>query len=287
MSFRRIMTVIIAIIVPLTISSKAFSFVSQKASSALRGDNFVGDNSSSSNNKSQERKIQEPVKTAAEKEADRKREALTIQRAIVQGANSVENKNCPNAQTLIFDLKGKQIDTINSSNFKYKRERALKELERLGDTSFFQKSNSKKSKGVRENKATASEEKSGTKNSQATASQESQTPAPDYNKHYASKLFSTLSGHITIEQKNIPKRIGITQGSTIQLNLKNDPDTLWFFDLDNKIAKIKSNTTEGDHRVVIIEALEKGNTKMIVDYLSTKTSAYKVISSKRMLIMVD
>ena len=98
------------------------------------------------------------------------------------------------------------------------------------------------------------------------------TPTVDINKHYASKLFSSLSGHITIEQKNIPRKISVTQGSTVQLNLENDPDTLW---------------TSGNVRTVVFETVGRGKTRIIMDYISTKTSAYKVIFTKRMLLMVD
>lgn len=113
------------------------------------------------------------------------------------------------------------------------------------------------------------------------------TPAVDINKHYASKLFSSLSGHITIEQKNIPRKISVTQGSTVQLNLENDPDTLWYFSFDKDVAKIKSDKTSGNVRTVVFETVGRGKTRIIMDYISTKTSAYKVIFTKRMLLMVD
>lgn len=286
MNFRCIMTTFAAIIVSFLICSEAYSFVSQGASNALRGDNFVGDNNSSRNKNQVERKAKDRVKTATEKEAERKADIISTQKAIVNGANSVKNKNCPNAQTIIKDNNGKTLETITSSNYKYKREQAIRKLEQMGDYTYSASKKDEKINKIEDIKKT--DDRALTNGAEASLSPERTTaPAVDYNKHYASKLFSTLSGHITIEQKNIPKRIGITQGSTIQLNLKNDPNTLWFFELDNKVAKIKSDKANGDQRTVIIETVGKGNTKMILDYLSTKTSEYKVILSKRMLIMVD
>lgn len=108
-----------------------------------------------------------------------------------------------------------------------------------------------------------------------------------YMKSYASKLFQTYSGHITIEQKNIPKKIAVTKGSTIQLNLENKPGTIWYIVNDDKIAKIKSNEENGAVRNVILEATGKGSTKLIFDNILTQDNNYKVLTTKRMRLIVD
>lgn len=116
--------------------------------------------------------------------------------------------------------------------------------------------------------------------------EEDNRPLVDINKHYASRLFSTLSGHITIEQNDIPRKIAVTAGSEIQLNLENEADKKWFFNLDDKIAKIKSEKVENGRKIVVIKTIGKGRTRMILDYLSTANANYKLLTSKRMLIMV-
>lgn len=108
-----------------------------------------------------------------------------------------------------------------------------------------------------------------------------------YTKSYASKLFQTYSGHITIEQKNIPTKIAVTKGSTVQFNLENKPGTIWYIVNDDKIAKIKSNTESGTGRKVILEATGKGSTKLIFDNILTQDGNYKVLTTKRMRLIVD
>ena len=108
-----------------------------------------------------------------------------------------------------------------------------------------------------------------------------------YTKKYASKLFKTFSGYITIEQKNIPSRIGVTKGSTLQINLKETPDAIWNVELDEKIGKITSNKVNGNQRILIIQAINSGNTRLFLDNISIKDKKYKVIFSKKMSLLVD
>lgn len=108
-----------------------------------------------------------------------------------------------------------------------------------------------------------------------------------YAKSYASKLFQTYSGHITIEQKNIPSKIAVTKGSTIQFNLENKPGTIWYIVNDDKIAKIKSNTENGAVRKVVVEAVGKGSARLIFDNILTQDGNYKVLTTKRMRLIVD
>lgn len=115
----------------------------------------------------------------------------------------------------------------------------------------------------------------------------SSTKDVSYAKSYASKLFQTYSGHITIEQKNIPTKIAVTKGSTVQFNLENKPGTIWYIVNDDKIAKIKSNTESGTGRKVILEATGKGSTKLIFDNILTQDGNYKVLTTKRMRLIVD
>lgn len=119
-----------------------------------------------------------------------------------------------------------------------------------------------------------------------TAKKTSSSDIP-YTKSYASKLFQTYSGHITIEQKNIPKKIAVTKGSTIQLNLENKPGTIWYIVNDDKVAKVKSNKENGPVRNVVLEAVGKGSTKLIFDNILTENNNYKVLTTKRMRLIVD
>lgn len=110
---------------------------------------------------------------------------------------------------------------------------------------------------------------------------------PDYAKSYASKMFKTLSGYITIEQANLPRRISVTKGSTLQLNLKNEPDTFWNVEVDPKLLKIRTNQAQDGQWVVVIETLANGSSSVIMDYISTQTSNYKVLSTKKFNIWVN
>lgn len=108
-----------------------------------------------------------------------------------------------------------------------------------------------------------------------------------YTKTYAAKLFKTLSGHITIEQKNIPKKIAVTQGSTLQLDLEEKPEAIWYVDIDESIAKISSNTVNGNTRSIVLETIGKGIFRLSLDNISVKNSDYKVLSTKKMRLIVD
>ena len=108
-----------------------------------------------------------------------------------------------------------------------------------------------------------------------------------YTKKYASKLFKSYSGYITIEQKNIPSRIGVTKGSTIQINLQETPDTIWNIELDEKIGKITLNKVNGNQRTLVIQAVNSGSTRLFLDNISIKDNNYRVIFSKKMSLMVD
>ena len=72
-----------------------------------------------------------------------------------------------------------------------------------------------------------------------------------YTKKYASKLFKTYSGYITIEQKNIPNRLSVTQGSTIQINLLEKPDTIWYVELNEDGTALKNPATAKDDKILI------------------------------------
>lgn len=107
-----------------------------------------------------------------------------------------------------------------------------------------------------------------------------------YAKTYASKLFQTYSGHITIEQKNIPNKISVTRGSTIQLNLENRPDSTWYVVTDDKVARINSNATNGNMTKIVLEAVGNGTTKLILDNVLAQDDKYKVLTTKRMRLIV-
>lgn len=107
-----------------------------------------------------------------------------------------------------------------------------------------------------------------------------------YAKKYASKRFKIYSGYITIEQKNIPAKITVAQESTIQINLQENPDSFWIIELNEKVGKIVKNELNGNQRTLIIQAIAKGNTRLILDCLSKKDNKFKVIFSKRMNLSV-
>lgn len=144
------------------------------------------------------------------------------------------------------------------------------------------KSNSDTNRETRE----AEKAKQKTKDSKAAQTTSHSEPASPYTKH-ASKLFQTYSGHITIEQNNIPRRIAISKGSTLQLNLNEQKDTIWNIEMNNKIARIKSDTVNGDKKILILEAINKGKTKLLIDNILTQKNNYKVLVKKRMLLIVD
>ena len=79
----------------------------------------------------------------------------------------------------------------------------------------------------------------------------------------------------------------MTKGSTIQLNLEETPDTIWSIDLDEKIGKITVNRVTGQKRIVIIQAVSSGNTRLFLDNISIKDKKYRVIFSKKMTLLVD
>lgn len=147
-------------------------------------------------------------------------------------------------------------------------------------------------KGTQSNSATARKKretesaKHKTKESDATQTSKNNESVSPYTKH-ASKLFQTYSGHITIEQNNIPRRIAISKGSTLQLNLNEQKDAIWNIETNNKIVRIKSNTVNGDKRILILEAVNKGKTKLLIDNILTQKNNYKVLVKKRMLLIVD
>ena len=108
-----------------------------------------------------------------------------------------------------------------------------------------------------------------------------------YTQKYASKLFQTFSGYITVEQKDIPNRLGVTKGSTIQFNLVETPDAIWAVELDEKIGKILRNSSDGKTRTLVIQAVAAGNTRLFLDNISTKDNDYRIIFSKKMSLLVD
>lgn len=111
--------------------------------------------------------------------------------------------------------------------------------------------------------------------------------ASEYNKKYASRFFKTVSGHITIEQKNIPRKISVSQGSTIELRLKGSEDTFWFLSVNEKVIKVEKNKYENGEVVVILSTIGKGASRIIMDYISKKTSEYKVLGTKKFIVLVD
>ncbi len=108
-----------------------------------------------------------------------------------------------------------------------------------------------------------------------------------YAKKYANKLFKTYSGHITIEQENIPSRLGVTVGSTIQFNLKETPDAIWSVELDEEIGKILLNKAHNNQRTLVIETIAEGNMRIFLDNISIKDSKYRVLFKKKMSLLVD
>lgn len=108
-----------------------------------------------------------------------------------------------------------------------------------------------------------------------------------YAKKYANKLFKNYSGHITIEQENIPSRLGVTVGSTIQFNLQETPDAIWSVELDEEIGKILLNKAHNNQRTLVIEAVAEGNTRIFLDNISIKDNKYRVLFKKKMSLLVD
>ena len=252
-------------------AGNAGAVVAQSGSSALSSDIFVKGSSSSSvkERKRKEREAERRYakeKKAAEERAiiERKRQELLKTRKSLQ---NLEDTECPNKQVQVFQG-GKLVDTYTKSNVSSKKREIDNELRRLDEQSA---------------------KLSGSSESQDSASATAANPeaGPAYAKHYASKLFQTYSGHITIEQQNIPRKIAITKGSTVQLNLTENKEAIWHIEINDKVAKIKSNAVQGDKRIVILEGIGKGNAKLLLDNISIKPNNYKVLVRKRMLLIVD
>lgn len=252
-------------------AGNAGAVVAQSGSSALSSDIFVKGSSSSSvkERKRKEREAERRYakeKKAAEERAiiERKRQELLKTRKSLQ---NLEDTECPNKQVQVFQG-GKLVDTYTKSNVSSKKREIDNELRRLDEQSA---------------------KLSGSSESQDSASATAANPeaGPAYAKHYASKLFQTYSGHITIEQQNIPRKIAITKGSTVQLNLTENKEAIWHIEINDKVAKIKSNAVQGDKRIVILEGIGKGNAKLLLDNISIKPNDYKVLVRKRMLLIVD
>lgn len=112
-------------------------------------------------------------------------------------------------------------------------------------------------------------------------------PVSEYNKKYASKFFKTISGHITIEQKNLPRKISVSKGSVIELHLKGSEDTFWFLSTNEKSVKVEKNKFENGQTVVVLSAAGKGASRIIMDYISKKSSNYKVLATKKFIVLVD
>ena len=116
-----------------------------------------------------------------------------------------------------------------------------------------------------------------------------QNPQADYkyNKTYASKIFKSYSGHITIRQKDIPARLNVKKGSTIQFNLQETPETVWNVEIDENIGKVVVNQVQGNIRMIIIQTNNIGNCVVYLDSVSLKNKQYKVTYSKQMTLIVS
>lgn len=247
------------LLISLAYINQAFAVVAQSGSAALRSDIFVNDSKKSSDVERRKRerataKQKAEEKKAAEEKAkiEKKRQELLKTKRTLQ---DLEDFDCPNRQVQVYQG-DKLVETYTKSNVA-----AKKRDDALGPK-----------------KATSTAETSDTANPEAGA---------NYAKHYASKLFQTYSGHITVEQQNIPRKIAVSKGSTMQFNLNEMADTIWNIELNEKVAKIKSNTVQGDKRIVILETLNNGNSKLLFDQISVKPNNYKVLTRKRMLLIVD
>lgn len=254
MNFRCVRTVSkLVLLLSFAYISNAFAVVIQNGADALRSDIFVGE--SRQDIKAHQKRLKEQRNKSDQKkkaEAERKRLLEIKQRAIAK----IEKADCPNKRIEIRDG-DKVLETISKSNVESKKQEVEQEQQRLSN-----------------------ENGAGTN---ASTSQE----GPAYNKHYASKLFQTYNGHITIEQKNIPKKIAITQGSTLQLDLVETPDAFWHMEMDENVVKIKTSSVNGNKRILILETVGRGSTRIILDNILAKANDYKVLVAKKMLIIVD
>lgn len=111
--------------------------------------------------------------------------------------------------------------------------------------------------------------------------------ASEYNKKFASRFFKTISGYITIEQKNLPRKIAISNGSTIELQLDGDADTFWYTTVNDEVLKVEKNKLVNGHTIVILKAIGKGASRVILDHISSQTSSYKVLTTKKFIVIVD
>lgn len=125
------------------------------------------------------------------------------------------------------------------------------------------------------------------KTEEETAPAVSSGSASEYNKKFASRFFKTISGYITIEQKNLPRKIAISNGSTIELQLDGDADTFWYTTVNDEVLKVEKNKLVNGHTIVILKAIGKGASRVILDHISSQTSSYKVLTTKKFIVIVD
>lgn len=108
----------------------------------------------------------------------------------------------------------------------------------------------------------------------------------NYNKNFAAKRFQTLSGHLTLEQNKLPRRLSVEKGTTLQFNLKEIPNAIWNVEINEKIGKVIQNKVIDNQRIITIQTLSQGKSRIYLDNISTKDNQYKALFNKKLLLVV-
>ena len=111
--------------------------------------------------------------------------------------------------------------------------------------------------------------------------------ATEYQKKLASRFQKAISGYITIEQKNLPKRIVISRDAVVQLELDAQADAFWYVQLNEDALSVQKNEVEDGKTVVVLNPVGKGASKVILDFISQSGTEHKVLATKKFNIVVS
>lgn len=109
----------------------------------------------------------------------------------------------------------------------------------------------------------------------------------EYKKQLASRFPKAISGYITIEQENLPRRIVISKDAVIQLELDAKESAFWFTQVNENILSVQKNEINDGKTIIVLQPTMAGSSRVILDFISQNGNDYKVLTTKRFNIIVD
>lgn len=107
-----------------------------------------------------------------------------------------------------------------------------------------------------------------------------------YAKSYARQLFPVFEGNVTFEEKNIPNKIFVKKGTLIQFLLADSENGFWIVSVNKHILQnISQNKNYQDN--IQIKALKKGNSQIVLEFLTHQDGKYKVTKKLRTNVFVE